>query len=261
MSDNGYESGSRQTIMSVFYDAVADDTTGGGNDVLANQNACLGLAAYLRERVQPGGVASAVAGRMTWAHANTQAGAILALVVSGGDLTLAGINAVLSSVPDGGIAATDLDGAAILSLSFGSVDDILRIIAGEIYRSPMDCIICTQANVFLNLASRDALVLAQLPAVTGQTFVSQGAFLSNLENGYERIPTLAVTGDMYASMGGGYLFKMEAGQTFKNPNFAYAAADVTEFKPRAYDLSGVVIPVTGTLGTVRVYDEEGTNLL
>lgn len=261
MIGNGYESGSRQTTMAAFYEAVADDTTGGGNDVLANQNACLGLAAYLRERVQPGGVALATAGRMTLAHANTQAGAILALVRTGGDLTLAGINAVLSNVALGGVAATDLDGAAALSRSFGSVEDILRIISGEIYRSPMNCIICNVANQFLDLAARDVLVLAQVSATTGKTFVSQGGFLTNLEHGYEKIPTLAITGDMFASMGGGYLFKMEAGMTFKNPNFAYAAADVTPFKPRALDLSGVAIPATGTLSTVRVYDDEGTNLL
>lgn len=261
MIDNGYESGSRQTTMITYYEAVADDTTGGGNDVLANQNACLGLAAYLRERVHPGGVTLATAGRMTLAHANDQASAILALVRTAGDLTLAGINAVLVSVADGGVANTDLDGAGGTSKSFGSVDDILRIIAGEIYRSPMDCIICNVANQFRSLAERNVLVLAQVSITTGKTFVSQGAFLTNLENGYEKIPTLAVTGDMMASIGGGYLFKMEDGMTFKNPNFAYAAADVTPFKPRAYDLSGVAIPATGTLSTVRVYDYTGTNLL
>jgi len=69
------------------------------------------------------------------------------------------------------------------------------------------------------------------------------------------------TGDMYASIGGGYLFKMEDGMTFKNPNFAYTAADVTPFKPRAYDMSYTAVPESGTLGTVRVYDYQGTNLL
>jgi len=261
MIDNGYESGSRLTVLTAFYEAVADDTTGGGDDVLANQNACLGLGAYLRERVQPGGGASAVAGRMAITNVENQVGGIINLVAAGGDLTLAGINAVLSSVPNGGIAATDLDGAAPLSQSFGSVEDILRILAGEVYRSPMDCIICTQANVFLDLADREVLVAAQLPAVTGQTFVSQGAFLSNLENGYERIPTLAITGDMFASMGGGYLFKMEVGMTFKNPNFAYTGAEVTEFKPRAITNAGAAVPETGTSPVVRVYDDEGTNLL
>jgi len=261
MIDNGYESGSRQTTMITYYEAVADDTTGGGNDVLANQNACLGLPAYLRERVHPGGIALATAGRMTLAHANAQASAILALVVAGSDLTLAGINTVLSNVALGGVAQTDLDGASGFSKSFGTVEEILRIISGEIYRSPMNCIICNVANQFRSLAERDVLVLAQDSTTTGKTFVSQGAFLTNLEHGYERIPTLAVTGDMMASIGAGYLFKMEDGMTFKNPNFAYAAADVTPFKPRAYDLSGVAIPATGTLSTIRVYDEEGTNLL
>jgi len=261
MIANGYESGSRQTELAAFYEAVADDTTGGGNDVLANQNACLGLASYLRERVQPGGVALATAGRMTVAHANDQALGIFTLVRAGTALTVAGINVVLSSVPDGGIAATDLDGAAAFSRSFGSVDDILRILSGEIYRSPMNCIICNVANQFLTLADRDILVAAQVSVTTGQTFVSQGGFLTNLENGYEKIPTLAITGDMYASIGGGYLFKMEAGMTFKNPNFAYAAADVTPYKPLARSMNGTPIPATGTLGTVRVYNYEGTNLL
>lgn len=261
MIDNGYVSGSRQTTMIAYYEAVADDTTGLGNDVLANQNACLGLPAYLRERVHPGGIALATAGRMTLAHANAQASAILALVRTGGDLTLAGINAVLSNVAVGGVAQTDLNGAAGNSKSFGSVADILRIISGEIYRSPMNCIICNVANQFRSLAERDVLVAAQDSVTTGKTFVSQGQFLTSTEHGFEKIPVLALTGDMYASIGAGYLFKMEDGMTFKNPNFAYTAADVTPFKPRATDLNGTAIPATGTLSTIRVYQEDGTNLL
>ena len=261
MIDNAFESGSRQTTMAVFYEATADDTTGGGNDVLATQHASLGLAAYLRERVHPGGVALATAGRMTLAHANDQVAGVMALVKSGGDLTVAGINAVLSNVALGGVASTDLGGAAALSKSFGTVEDILRILSGEIYRSSMYCIICDAADQFQSLTERGVLVVAQVSTTTGKTFVSQGSFLSNLENGYENTPMLAVTGDMSASIGGGYLYKMEAGMTFKNPAFAYSAADVTPFKPRAYDVGGVAIPATGLMGTIRVYDHEGTNML
>jgi len=262
MINNAYSSGSRQTTMIAFYEATVDDTTGGGNDVLATQNASLGLAAYLRERVQPGGIVLATAGRMTLAHANDQAAAIKASMANGGALTLAGINTILSNAAVGGVANTDLDGAAGASKSFGSVLEILRILNGEIYLSPMYTIIANAANQFRSLAERNVLVAAQDSTTTGQTFVSQGRFLASTENGYVRIPIIASTGALMASIGGGMLYEYsQFAVAFNNPNFAYAAADVTPYKPRAYTSSAIEIPATGIWPLVRVYDDTGVRLM
>ena len=250
-----YVSGSTNTAP--ITDAVADDTTGGGNDVLATQTTELGLAAYLRDRVQPGGVALATAGRMAIADAVTLAAAIRARALAGQVLNVAALNVVLSTVALGGTAATDLDGTAALSRSFGTVEEVLRVLQGEVYQATRFTIICNVANQFQTEAQRDVLVAAQISATTGQTFVSTGAFLTTGTAGFRNLPVYWRTSAMNASLGTGYLAELQTAQTFLNPNFAYAAVDVTAVRPRAYDLGGTVLPATGVFRVVRAYDYLG----
>lgn len=256
LAAGAFASGSLNT--SPIGDASADDTTGGGNDVLATQATTYGLAGYLRERVQPGGIASAVAGRMTAANALLQAQAIQDAADAGDPLTLTAINVILEDVGVGGTADTDLDGTA--SKSFGSVEDILRILSGETYRSPEYTIICNVGNQFRSLAERDVLVAAQDTATTGQTFVSSGYFVTSMEPGYRKMPIVLRTGALNASLGDGFLATHKNDVTFKNPNYAYSAADVTTDRLRATALDGTAIPSTGTYPVLVVYDAEGNAL-
>jgi len=261
--DDAYSSGSRNTaITTAANDAVADDTTGGGNNVLATQGAVFGLAAYLRERVHPGGVLSAVAGRMTPANALLLARELARQVDVGGSLLLASINVILSNAGVGGTAGTDLDGTAALSKSFGTVEEVLRILSGEVYRSPRFVIICNVANQFRSLAERAVLVAAQIVAANGGiTFVSQGGFLTNTENGYVGLPQLALTGEFQLSSGSGQLFSYADSMTFENPSYAYAAADVTADRTRARTLANANIPATGVYAGIRVYHGSGLLIL
>jgi len=259
---DAYASGSKNSLG--FADAAADDTTGGGNDVLSTPGPALGLAAYLRERVQPGGVVAAAAGRMAVADSITLGTELLNRLGNGDELALADINTVLSNVAFGGTVGTDLDGTAALSKSFGTVLEVFRILTGEVYRSPSNTIICNVANQFRSEAERDVLVAAQdVAANGGTTFVSKGAFLTTTENGYEGIPELAWTEAMAGSINGGQLHEMLGAtqdMTFTNPAFAYAAADVTADMPRAFYWDAAaphVIPATGVAPGLTVYDEDG----
>lgn len=240
---DAYVSGSLNTDL--LSNPVADDTTGGGNDVVATQLATFGLAAYIRERVQPGGVLLATHAPATFAEANAMALAVLALIPAG-DFSTVAINAALSTV----VAGTDLDGWNGFSRSFGTREYILRILSGEIYRSPRFIIVGNVANQFLTEAARDVLVAAQdVVNNGGTTFASKGAFLTSDESGYRNIPMFAYTEQIIISAFAGNLRKYQDFMTFTNPAFAYAAADVTPWKPLAYWVNdagvATTIPTTG----------------
>ena len=72
-------------------------------------------------------------------------------------MNITAINTALSTI----VADTDLDGDAVLSLSFGSVAEVLRILSGDLYTVAADTIVTNIAGVFLTEAQRDALVAAQ----------------------------------------------------------------------------------------------------
>ena len=260
VNGNAYVSGSRNTQPTAAL--VAADTTGGGNDVTATVAAEFGIQAYLRERVQPGGMALATAPAMTPANAALQAAALSALLADPANaFSLANVNTVLSTVALGGVANTDLDGTAALSRSFGTVLELLRIFAGEIYRTPQYTIVENVANQFLALAARDVLVAAQVTGTTGLTFVSQGDWLDADESGYQKIPTTAMTDYLLGSLqAGGDLATLKLNMTFNNPEWAYTAADVNQFKLRAVYATAagfVAVPQSGVAPGLAVIDDLG----
>ena len=251
VNDDAYVSGPRNTALTV--NPVLDDTTGGGNDCYATHTATFGLAAYIRERVQPGGIGLATHAPATFAQANSMAAAVFALVQTGVVEDITAVNSALSNV----VAQTDLDGATATSRSFGTMEDILQIISGAVYRSPRYVIIANAAAQFLTKASRDALVALQNVAANGgTTFKSTGAYLTSTEHGYQQIPMTALSEQFYISAMAGRISHLMGNMTFKNPAFAYTAADVTAWKPRAYYLNGagtrVVIPATGVAPGVHI---------
>jgi len=265
VNGNQFVSGSLHTGMAIEagQNDVDDDTTGGGNDVSATQRVAFGLAAYLFDRVDPGAAAGAAGTNpMTVANADAMAQALLVIAEAGGALTLAAINVSLSTV----VANTDLDGTAHAnSDSFGSVADILRILAGEVYRLPALTIlgdVSTGTGDFLSLAARQVLVDAQTPAqvlAQGQ-FSSSGAFLTSVDAGHRPRPTLVRSGAVNVSNALGQINGYKQNVEVLNRNFAYAAADVTTLRPRAFDVGGTAIATTGLHPAIGVYDQDGNAL-
>jgi hypothetical protein len=248
------------TLTTAANDATQQDTTGGGNDCRATAQAQFGLAAYLRERVHPGGILAAAAGRMAPTNAQTLTAAILNRVYNGLDITLAEINTLLITPAAGGTVGTDLDGAAGFSKSFGAVEDILQILYGEVYEAPRYVIITNIAAEFLSLAERDILVAAQDTATTGKTFVSSGHFLADSEHGYVNLPLIAQTGELLISVASGDLYAYMTSKTFLNPSFAYDAAGLALGKPPAVRWDGVAVPATGVAKVCYAYDYLGAAL-
>lgn len=243
-----YVSGSKSTSLAV--NPVIDDTTGGANDCYAPVSTTLGLAAYLRERVQKTGVGGSF---LTFANANTIAAAIRTAAEAGSSLNLAAIDASLAATGGAGTELTAAGGSA----SFGTVEDILRILSGETYISPQYTIITNAVSVFLNEANRNVLVAAQsIGANGGTTFLSKGHFLTSLEAGYVGRPTLIHTGFAKASVAVGQLhYFAQDTMVVTNPAFVYGAGGT------AQDIAGNAIPATGVHAFLRIYSKTGALVL
>jgi len=258
-----YVSGSLTTTLDGTHNDIDDDTTGGGDNVSATQATAFGLAAYIWDRVDPGGAGGAATDPMTVAQANTMAAAIVTIAQAGGALTLAAINTALSLV----VATTDLDGTAATSDSFGTVREVLRILSGEIYRLPLLTILGDAAAIsgdFWPLATRQVLVTAQtstIIAAQGQ-FYASGSFVAATDNGFRRRPTLVPTGAFNISNSLGIIagYKAATFNMLNSHNHAYALADVTAWKPRATNLAGTAILATGVGAAIGVYNHLGTAL-
>jgi len=265
VNGTAYVSGSLSTTMAAAHNDIDDRTSvaAGANNVSATQATAFGLAAYFFDRVDPGGAGGAGTDPMTVANANAMAAAIITIAQAGGALTLAAINTALSTV----VATTDLDGTAATSDSFGTVRDVLRILSGEIYRLPLLTILGDVrfggTGDFWPRATRQAVVDAQLASdvVTYGQFYAAGDFLAATDSGYRARPTLVPTGAFNISNSLGVIAGYKQNITLLNSNnFAYAAADVKAWKPRATNLAGTAIPATGIAPAIGVYNQDGTAL-
>lgn len=230
---------------------VADDTTGGGNDVGVPGVAQFGLAAYLMDRIDRG----AAGAPLSAAEAATMAKSVMAIVAAGTSMTEAAIDAALGAV----IAGSGLS----LGLSFGDVEEILRICQGQVFRlRALSIVTDNTLATFLSLADRQAVVDAQtLAEITAQgQFYAHGGFLVAGEPAFREFRPVLRTGAFNVSNGEGVLHGYKNAIDFNNPNFAYTAADVTPFTPRALLMDGSAVPVSGVYPAVRVYDHLGNVL-
>lgn len=252
-----YLSGPLNTTLTA--NAVADDSTGGGNDVNAMQATSFGLASYFKDRVHRGGIAVAANGELTFAECNTVASLVLADALAGTTLDLTRINVHLAAT----VANTDLTGASGNSKSFGAVEDIMRILSGEVYRLPVLTIIENVAGQFRNLAERQAFVAAQTAAMVaaqGQ-FYASGGFLAASDAGYRPRQALVRSGALNLSIQSGVLSHYMASMNVLNSNsYAYTAGEVSVWKPRAVNLVGTAINTVGAGPLVAVYDSAGNSL-
>jgi len=259
-----YMSGSLNTLVEAAHEDADDQVliVSGANDCTATQQTAFGLAAYLLDRVQALGAGG---DPLTAAEAMLCAQAIMNAADAGDALTLVAINALL--VANVG-ANTELT-AAGGSDSFGTVLEILRILSGETYRLPVGTVLGDVAGGagFWPLVTRTALVgtavLADVAAL-GQ-FYTSGGFLTATDAGYRARPTLVPGTSFNISNAAGVINGYKQNITLLRREFAYNAADVTPWRPRAMILDIVAaaqqpVPATGIYPAIGVYDQDGNAL-
>lgn len=229
--------------------SAALDTDGaGGNDSKTTTATDLGLAAYLRERVEnKDGGGNAL---LTPALAKKCADAITDAAKNGAALTLTAIDALINGA-DAGISNSGLQTGD----SFGAVEDILRILSGEVYIVPDKTILTDHNDDFDTEAERATKV-----AAANTTYVAKGHFLVAGEAGYRDMRKYVRTGALNASVGSGRLKVLKSSVTFKNPKFAYTAAAATALKPQATNIDSDNLASTGAAAVIAVYDHQGNAL-
>lgn len=230
--------------------AVASDPDGaGGNSHLSTSADAYGLQAYLRERVHvnPSGDDDS----MTPAEALAVANAIVARVVAGQSLTLVDVNTILNANLAG--ADNDLEGTA--GDSFGSLEDILKILSGQVYLTPANTVIALLAGNFVSLADRITAIGANTAV-----FSAQGNFLEKDAAEYRPSRQLYVSGSLSASLGEGQLrYLNSADYAWINHKFYYGGI-VEPKKQAAQNIAGTNIPVSGVAKAITVYADDGSVL-
>jgi hypothetical protein len=229
--------------------AAGDPDGTGGNDHNVTAATEYGLAAYLRDRVNvnPGTLDRAA----TPTEALDSAEAIVDAYIGGGALTLTAINVILNANMAG--ADNDLEGTA--GDSFGTVEDVLRILSGEVYCVPANTVLeLTAGPVFRSLAERTAAIGANTA-----NYFAQGSFIEYTagDSTFRGVRRMYVTGALQISLGEGILSHL-TDPTFvlDNPLFTYGAGGTAQL----LDAAGTVIGTNHQGAVVSVYDSEG-NLL
>jgi len=228
-----------------------DPDGGGGNDHLVTGVAEYGLQAYLRDRVN---VNPGVLDRsMTVAEALACANAIVDRMSAGQSLLLADINVILNANCAG--ADNDLEGTA--GTSFGTVIDILSILAGQVYEVRANTVIELLAGpVWRSLAQRVAAI-----ATNTANFFSSGAFVAATATTFRDFRTYYRTGALNISLGEGVLSTLiDPLWVWLNPSFYYT--NVVAGRQRALTLRTTAqdIPATGAAAAIVLYDDLGNVL-
>jgi hypothetical protein len=229
----------------------------GGDSHRATGAAKKGLIAYLQDVIHanPGGTDTVP----TIAQATNAANDIIDRVNDGLSLTLTAINTILVNRCG---ADTNLDGDG-LGDSFGTVEEVLRIVAGEVYKVPANTVAITGTgggtNVFTALADRVAAIGANTA-----NFNSRGSFVASTDSDYRPYRRLFQSDSLLISVGdpNGVLYKLkQATWTFTNGNFYYGGVAVAG-KTAATDVGSTPgnIPATGAGAAIVVYDNLGNVL-
>lgn len=230
-----------------------------------------GLTAYIKDNVED------VAGgnlATSDADAATIAGDILTLAAAGSALDIASINAAIVATHGAG---SDLDGAA--SASTGSVEDVLRILSGEVYLLKAGAVVSGAANAFAvdpggafstppnrvqpggGSGGRSFRAPIVNPNPVDQTPVDPprnlgaGVTVSTPETAdldYRDIRVIVDTPDLQRSVALGAASKLVSDEfTFVNGRFTYGAGGT------ALDISGNALPKDGKGRAVIVYKANG----
>lgn len=140
-----------------------------GSGPISTQADYKGVAAYLIDHVEAGGLAAGTAA-LTASEANSAAAAIVALVDAGSAVTLSAVNAAIAGV----VADSELTNVGG-SASTGDLEELLRILAGGEYLVPAGSVVDTDGSTFVTTVSGSFLD-------TDQEIYDTSAFkLSNAE--------------------------------------------------------------------------------
>lgn len=217
-----------------------------------------GLATYLMDRVENVGGGNLA---LTDAEANQIAGLILTAVAGGDPLTLVAINVMINT--PAGVGGSDLDGTA--SASTGTVDDVLRIANGEVYKVAAATALALAANAYqvavVGFFAEAANLVEDLlhPGGRGgqEPINTRMATQTPPEDpGFRDILRVEDTSDMHRSALDGRLALMaDASYVFANPDFTYGAAGT------ALTVGGTNIGTDHAGRSVTVYKADGTVLI
>lgn len=267
---DGAPQGGYQTFF--YADGVNGDVVTAGAGPITIDGDVYGLSAYLIDHVENTGSAGEA---LTAAEANNIRDAILGEVALGNALTLADINALI--VAEIG-AGNDLDGT--LGNSTGSVEEVLRILAGERYKMPdatqvedggklftqaVGGFFVARPNVEVPDSARTSYGTARglrgRKSTSPLTHVRAGeprAGQAPVQTGQEDVNFNDVrvtvdTGDLHLSSASGVLDELNnATFVFLNPSFTYNGGIAP-----ATDAAGANLPATGAGRAVTVYDAAG----
>jgi hypothetical protein len=243
--------------------AVATQAGLAGGASLDSDGDTYGLSAYLIDNVED------TLG--TQALTAVEAGQISALIEqdasNGVALTLAAINIHINT--PAGVGGSDLDG--ILGASTGSVEEVLRILAGERWKLPDNSQVQVVGGTF-DAAVRGFFTTAanieqpeSVRALNGAGIRGRNPFSGRVvpttavvntgtqDGNHNQVLPIVNTGALQLSALSGVLSELVAPAfTFLNPAFTYGAGGT------ATDLDGVAIPATGAHRAVTVYAADGT---
>lgn len=243
---------------------VATTNLGGGT--LAMNGTAYGLAAYLIDNVENNPL-----GTITAANANAARNSILAKVAAGTALTAAEI---ADSLTNNGVSNANPGSSLTAGNSTGSVEEVLRILAGEVYRVLDDAQVqlagafngpngafVTRPNVEVPASERGVYgavrgrkSTAPIPYLrsgelrAGQTPVQTG----DQDTLFRDVRVIVDTGELHLSALSGALADLKAATfSFENPSFTYGGSGT------ARDMSNTVIPTTHLGRAVVIYDASG----
>lgn len=231
-----------------------------------------GLSAYLIDRVED----TTGTESLTAAEANAIAALIEQDVADGVALTLARINVHINTPV--GVAGSDLDGT--LGNSTGSVEEVLRILAGERYKVPALSQVRTNPGAF-DATQRGFFVTAPNVEVQDSERSTYGnargirgrkstAPLTHIRPGevrggqaptqagtqdvnFNNVRVIVDTGDLQLSATSGVLSDLKSATfVFQNPAFTYGGGATP-----AQDIGGNNIPATFIGRAVTIYDANG----
>ena len=268
--DNVQTHNSTHYLLDGVNAAVATVAGAGGGASLDTAAVTYGLSAYLLDHVEDTGGNES----LTAAEAVAISGLIEADVAAGVALTLARINVHINN--PAGVAGSDLDGT--LGNSTGTVEEILRILAGERWRLPAASQVRTNPGLF-DAVVRGAFVTAanvELPdsvrttqtaarALRGRSSTSpfpyirpgeprQAAVQTGLQDtNFNDVRQVVDTGHLHLSATDGVLAELkDATFTFLNPAFTYGGGATP-----AQTIAAANVPATGVARAVVVYDVLG----
>lgn len=236
--------------------AVQNDvvvTTGAG-PITTNAD-YYGLAAYLVDSIE----VAAAGAAMTAGNSTTIAAAILTALCAGSAMTSAAINAI--------IHVTCANSGIGIGTSTATVEDILKILSGLVFKLPSGSAVEDAGNLFVPTQSGYFVTAPNVRKgstlrgrASGSAFTATGATQTGTQSTlYRNLRVLVDTGDLHRSCDSGVLSKLKATTySFRNPSFIYSSASGTAKTVANVKIDGPLNSNPYKARAVVVYAADGT---